>query len=244
MAGPYSATYALVRGKVARFTLLDACGLPVATKGTYTTDGFIQVMGTKNYDSGDEIKVRQANGLIGVHEQGRQTFINVSVEIDLIKVNPGVITMLTGDPGVLDYNSTIVGWEEKELIAINQSFGLEVWTATSAARCTAGALTSGYMLYPLLSQITLDIDTISDKEITAKIKATSYANPTWGKGPYGTGSDGSSITGPVASAAGVPSRLLLPVDAAAHRHFEMTTIAPPSPSPSDGPQTYTLPTSY
>lgn len=243
-AGPYSSTTSLVRGKVGRFTLLDQCGLPVATKGTYTTDGLIQIAATKNYDNGDEIKVRQMNGIIGVYEPGQASLLNISIEIDMIKVNPGVVTMLTGDAGVLDYASTLVGWEEKELIKLTENFALEVWTSASGARCTSGALVSGYMLYPLLTQITMDIDSITDKEVTLKIKGLSDGNPTWGRGPYGAAADGSSILGPVATALGVPGRLLLPVDAATHRHFEVTTIAPPAPSPSDGPQTYTLPTSY
>ena len=243
MAGPYSSTNTLVRGKVARLSLLDQCGNPVYTKGTYTTDGFIQVQATKNYDQGDEIKVRGANGIIQVHEPGRASFINFSLEIDLIRVNPGVLTMLTGDPGVLDYNSTLVGWEENELTQLQSNFALEVWTATSAARCSLGALVSGYMLYPLLSQATLEIDNVADKEVTAKIHAVTYANPSWGKGPYG--GTGASISGPVAQdALNTPGRLLQPVASNAHRHFEITPIPPPSVSPSDGPQTYTGPTTY
>lgn len=242
-AGPYSVTYPLVRGKVARFTLLDQCGFPVVTKGTYTTEGFVQVASTKNYDAGDEIKVRLANGRIGVHEVGQQTFLNYSIEIDLVKINPGVLTMLTGDAAVLDWNTTIVGWEETELVAVNANFALEVWTATAGVRCSAGSLVSGYMLYPFITQATMDIDPISDKEITVAIKGVSEGNPSWGKGPYG--GTGASIPGPVASdVLNTPSRLLLPVNAAAHRHFELTPIAPPVASPSDGPQTYTLPTVY
>jgi hypothetical protein len=242
MAGPYSSTAALVRGKVARFTLLDACGLPVATKGTYTTPGFIQVQAQKNYDNGDEIKVRQANGLIGVHEVGRQTFINYSITVDLIKVNPGVLTMLTGDPAVLDWQSSIAGWEERELISIDSQWALEVWTATSAVKCSAGGQVSGYMLYPLIGQTTIDVADISDKEITVSVHGMSYGNPSWGKGPYGgTG----SIPGPVASdALNTATRLLQPVAVDAHRHFELTSVPPPSASPSDGPQSYTLPSPY
>lgn len=243
MAGPYSSTNALVRGTVARFTNLDQCGLPVYTKGTYTTDGFIQIQGTKNYDQGDEVKVRGANGLIQVHEPGRVSFVNFTVQIDLIKVNPGVLVMLTGDAGVLDYQSTLVGWEEKELVALNTNFAIEVWTATSAARCSAGALLRGYMLYPLIGQAYMEVDPITDKEINVSIHGMSYTNPTWGKGPYG--GTGASIPGPIAQdALNTPGRLLQVIDPLAHRHFEITPIAPPAPSPVDGPQTFTGPTVY
>lgn len=243
MAGPYSSTNALVRGKVVRLSLLDQCGVPVYTKGTYTTDGFIQAQTTKNYDQGDEIKVRGANGIIQVHEPGRASFINFSFQLDLIKVNPGVITMLTGDAGVLDYNSTLVGWEENELVQLTSNFAVEIWTAASAARCSLGSLVSGYMLYPLISQAWMEIDSVADKEVNVSVHGVSYANPAYGKGPYG--GTGSSIPGPVAGdALNTPSRLLQSVSATAHRHFEITPIAPPAPSPADGPQTFTGPTVY
>ena len=243
MAGPYSSTNALVRGKVARFSLLDACGVPTYTKSTYTTDGFIQVTTTKNMDEGDEIKVRAANGIIQVHEPGRRSFVNYTIQVDLIKVNPGVLTMLTGDPGVLDYQSTLVGWEENELAQITTNFALEVWTATAGVRCTAGSLVSGYLLYPLIGQAWLEVDAITDKEINVSIHGMSYANPAWGKGPYG--GTGSSIPGPIAQdALGTAGRLLSAIGASAHRHFELTSVAPPAPSPADGAQTYTGPTVY
>lgn len=243
MAGPYSSTSALVRGKVARFTLEDACGLPTYTKSTYTTDGFITVTTTKNMDQGDEIKVRGANGIIQVHEPGRASFINYTIQVDLIKVNPAVITMLTGDPGILDFNSTLVGWEERELLQLTTNFGLEVWTATSAVKCSAGALVSGYMLYPLISQAWMEIDSVADKEVNVSIHGMSYGNPSWGKGPYG--GTGASIPGPVAAdALNTPGRLLQNVAIDAHRHFEVTPVAPPAPSPADGPQTFTGPTTY
>lgn len=240
--GPYSVTLPLVRGKTARFTALDVCGNPVATKGTYTTSGFIQVTSTKNYDAGDEIKVRQANGIIGVHENGQVSFLNYTVKVDLIKVNPGVLVMLTGDSAILDWQSTIVGFEEKELLQLTNNFALEVWTGASALKCTAGSLLSGYMLYPCLTQPQLDIDDVTDKEITCHITGLSVGNPQWGKGPYGgTG----SIPGPVATdALNTAGRLLVNVSSTAHRHFEITPIAPPADSPSDGPQTYTLPSPY
>lgn len=241
--GPYSTTLPMVRGKTCRFWLLDVCGNPVPTRGTYTTDGYMQVQSTKNYDNGDEIKVRQANGYIGVHEVGRQTFLNFTLKIDLIKVNPGVLTMLTGDTAVLDWQSTIVGWEELELQPLTSNFAFEVWTGTSGLRCTSGSLLSGFMLYPLLSQVTLDVDDVTDKEVTLHINAMSGGNPQWGKGPYGGLVTG--VPGPVAAdALNTPSRLLLPVNGAAHRHFEVTPIPAPAPSPADGPQTYVLPTPY
>jgi hypothetical protein len=237
----------LVRGKISRFTLVDACGMPQITNSMYVTDGFVSVQSTKNMDAGDEIKLRQANGIIGVYERGRQSLLDFTVDVQFTKIDPGALAMLTGDSAVLDYASKIVGWEERALIQITQNFGLEVWTDTSGGGCVSGSKLYGYMLYPMLEQAYITFDNVTDKEVTGTIHAQSKGSPSWGRGPYGATGDGSSVTGPVATAAGpppTPGRLLVAVATNAHRHFEITPVAPPAAQTFTGPQSITLPTAY
>lgn len=245
MAAVVSKNVALVRGRVARLTLVDQCGLPVVTNSMYTTDGFITVKQTKNVDTGDEIKVRGANGIIQVHEPGRASLLNFTTEINFVKVDPAAIAMLTGDPLVLDYAGAAVGWEEKELVELKQQFALELWTANSGAPCTANSPLSGYMLYPMIGQGYVTFDDITDKEVTATVHGMSFGNPSWGRGPYGATGDGSSVLGPVTSAlTPTPARLIVAVDPKAHRHFEITPIPAPAAFTTPGPISITLPTVY
>lgn len=247
MPAVVSTSTALVRGRTARFTLLDACGMPQITNSMYVTDGFITVNGTKNVDTGDEIKVRKADGTIGVYEPGRATVTAIGVEIQLMKIDPAAIAMLTGDPLIVDAQGVVVGWEERTLQKMLQNFAMEVWTGTSAAKCSSGSLLSGYMLYPMVGQSYVTIDNVGDKEITATIHGMTYGNPSWGKGPYGTAADGSSVLGPVSSTAApviTPARLLAAVDPTAARHFEVTPVPPPAAFTTPGPVSITLPTSY
>lgn len=245
MATPIWSEAPLVRGKVGRFTKTDQCGFPQITNSVKTTAGFISVKATKNQDSGDEIKVRQFDGTIGTFEPGQSSLLNFSLEINLVKVNPGLFTMLCGaTTAVLDYAGVIVGWEELGRTLITTNFALELWTGTSAVACSAGSLLSGYTLYPMIGQGYFELDDYTDKEITGTIKAMSYGNPSWGRGPFGGVADGSSIRGPVATAASTPGRLLTAISPSAHRHFELTTIAAPTPDTTADPVTITLPTSY
>lgn len=236
----------LVRGKVARFTLTDLCGMPQITNSMYVTDGVIEVNSTKNEDEGDEIKIRRMNGVVGTYEPGIRSMLNYTVEAHLERVDPGVISMLTGDALILDAAGTNgVGFTERAGQLLTKAFALEVWTDTSGgSACVGGTKLYGYMLYPCLQQAYVTIDNITDGHISATIHATSYGGPSWGKGPYGTGSDGSSITGPVAASGGGPARLAAAVAADEHRHFELTTIAPPASQSAAGPQSITLPTVY
>lgn len=247
MAALVSTRNALVRGKVARFTLVDACGMPQITNSVYVTNGFVTVKTTKNIDAGDEIKVRIADGTIDVHEPGQVTTLNFAIEINFSRIDPAAIAMLTGDPLIMDYVPKAVGWEELALQNVTQHFGLEVWTSTSPQTCLTDQPIYGYMLYPLVGQATVEFDDITDKEVTGTIKGMSYGSPAWGKGPYGTAADGSSILGPVASAIGppaVPGRLLVAVNANAHRHFEVTPVPPPAAFTTPGPISMTLPSIY
>ena len=131
MAAVVSTRTALVRGRVARFTLVDACGLPQITNSMYVTDGFVQAQTTKNVDNGDEIKVRIANGTIDVYEPGRATLLDFDITIQFSRIDPAAIAMLTGDTLIMDYVPKAVGWEERAKIPLTQQFAMELWTATS-----------------------------------------------------------------------------------------------------------------
>lgn len=235
----------LVRGKTARFTLVDACGFPQIVNSMYVTDGFVTVKQTKNMDTGDEIKVRTAQGIIGVYEPGRVSMLNYETDVQFTGIDPAAMAMLTGDPLVLDYAGAAVGWEEQALTPVTQNFALEVWTQSSGGPCSAASPTIGYMLYPMIGQAYIIFDDITDKEVTGTIKGMSYGSPSWGRGPYGATGDGSSVTGPVTSAlTPTPARLLVAVGSKAHRHFELTPIPAPAAFTTPGPISITLPTSY
>jgi hypothetical protein len=248
MAALVSKQIGLVRGRVARFTLVDQCGMPQITNSMYVTDGFVMIKQTKNMDMGTEIKVRGADGTIKEYEPGRATLTHFATEIQFIKIDPAAIVMLSGDPLVLDYAGAATGWEEKALVKLTQNFALEVWTSTSGAPCSANSPYSGYMLYPMIGQSYVEFDDITEKEVTGWIKGMSYGNPSWGRGPYGNSpTDGSSVPGPIATAAGpppTPGRLIVAVDPAAHRHFELTQVPAPAAFTTPGPISITLPTSY
>lgn len=226
MVAPYDATErGLVRGRTVRFTQLDACGATIAApaKTSFVTAGFIQATTTKNMDSGEEINVRGANGIIQEYEPGRKSLLAMDIDIELIKVDPAAIAMLTGDPYVLDWQGTIVGWEELGQVQLTTNFAMEIWTATAGIACQAGGLVNGYMLYPLISQGWVEFADITSKEVTATIHGMTYPNAVWAIGPP-------NYKPVSADAINTPSRLIAPVGAGAHRHFELTPIAPPAVS--------------
>jgi len=222
----------LIRGRTVRFTLLDQCGafIGTPTRTSYVTDGFITAKTTKNMDNGTDINIRGANDVVQVFQRGNVSLLDMTIEVNLVKVNPAALVMLTapGSPAVLDWQGTIAGWEEKGGVALTQNFGMEIWTATAGVACVAGGSINGYMLYPLISHGWLEFDDITSKECTATLHGTTLGNPNWLKGP-------STYLPVAADAINTPSRLIANVDPAAHRHFELTPIAAPAPTAPGGP---------
>jgi hypothetical protein len=233
MSAPVTLSAALVRGRVARFTKVDSCGMPQTTAASLVTEGVITVGSTKNVDAGDAISQRIMNGQLGVYEPGKPTVTSFSLDINLLRVNPALITMLTGDPVILSADGTqIVGFEELALVPITTQFAMELWTDTAGNFCQTANRVVGYMVYPFIGEAYLTIDNIADGMISAHIMGQSHGSPSWGKGPYL----------PVAASGGAPARLLAAMDSRAHRHFELTTISPPAITPNFTPATIVLPT--
>lgn len=187
MAGPTSVVAPVVRGKVARTTLVDACGNPIAANSMYVTDSVVQVTSTKNMDMGDEIKVRQMNGIIGEYEPGQASLLNYTVAVQFIKCDPGLLAALTGDPAILDYAGKAVGFSERALQLLTKDFALELWNDTSGTACQAGSRLYGYMLYSMIGHGYTTIDNITDKEVTFTVNGMTFGSFGWGRGPYGSG---------------------------------------------------------
>lgn len=220
-----------VRGRTVRITKLDNCGTPVSGAGSqFVTTGFITVKATKNMDSGTDVKVSNANDVVVVYSKGNMTLLNFDLEIDFAVSDTGAIPMMTGDAAVMDSNPATAGWVESGLQALPAFFALEVWTGIAGQQCVGGSQEYGYWLYPFIGNAYVDADDVTNKEVDFSIKANTVQGNNWGKGPY----DVVSSSAPPATA--VPAQLASVLPASAHRLFQVTTIAPPIPASTAGPQ--------
>lgn len=236
MTAPTAYRFATVRGRTIRITKLDACGMPVAgSANQFVARTFATVKKAANRDMGEEIKVRNADDTIGNYQRGRKTLLDFDIEITFSASDTGALPMMSGDPVVLDWQSTVVGWEELALTAGGATWALEVWTGTSQTACSSTGAQYGYYLFPFIENAHVESDDITNKESNFTVKANTKGPNQWGKGPYLVVPTDSSNTA---------GRLLVPVAANAHDHFQLTTIAPPAVPANAGPQSLTLPSPY
>src|ERR1044072_6598278 len=101
----------LVRGRAMRATRLDGCREPVlGPDSVIASEGFISIALTSNSEAGEAITVTNAASKPFISDTPTPKFINYSVVINFAGVNPALVTLLTGQPVVLDAEGEIVGF--------------------------------------------------------------------------------------------------------------------------------------
>lgn len=212
----------LVRGRVARFTLLDACGRPVYGEASQvTTAGFVSVTYTANTDEGEEINVPNAAGETCVREPAVPKFLGYTVEVAFCQVDPDLFALATGQRTVTDANGDVVGFTmDTSVSAADHFFALEVWAgAPTTGACDVGAQGNyGYVLLPFLQAGIVGDFTIENDAVTFTLTAAATKDGNgWGVGPYNV----------VMSAANAPQPLWEPLSPTEHMLTVITGVAPP-----------------
>ena len=224
-----------------RVTLLDSCGVPQTTATSMiTTTGIIQVQQTNNYEDREEFFVKNGDGQFCVTASNAPILKYMELEIQLCLYDPEQINIMTAEPLVLDDTTTTpnsIGFRSQVGTASLNNFAFEGWTRlTNKTNCSTGPQ-YGYVLYPYCIEGTVDDVTWGNSNIVMTIKARTTGNAGWGTGPYNIDtSKASTLT------TGQPQGLLTPILASQHRHWQLTSLAPPQGACGGQPSTLTLPT--
>lgn len=224
----------MARGRTARVTRLDSCGVPVeGTTSTIVTGGFVQVVTTPVYQDAEEIQVLNANGDLCVDDQADPALRWLTTAITLCNVNPLLVNILTGDPIVSDDatpTANTVGYRIDTATTGTAAFALELWSGIPGQACGVGGTEGfGYWLYPFVVQGQWGEWTWGNAGLNLEITARTSAGSGWGVGPYDIRRDGA-----------VPATLeplLTPITETQHMHFETTT----APIPVAGCEPLALP---
>lgn len=217
-----SSKFSLVRGRKMRATALDGCGDPVpGSRNVITTDGFISVGLTANNEEADEISVTNAAGRVCILDSPTSKFQNYSVQIQFCGVDPELITMMTGQPVVLDGQGGIVGFQQDTEVDVDLvGFALELWAGVPFDVCEEGAdVTYGYILLPFIKGGSLGDFTVENAAINFTMTGgVTKGGAGWAAGPHDV----------VLDNGGNPSPLLQPLTKGVHLHVQQTQVAPPA----------------
>lgn len=174
-----------IKAQVARFTRLDACGVPVTGEGSaqVTTDGFISIANSPQYEEGQRFLQRKANGEPCVNERDPGFFNWIQQTVSLCTLDPDAIVIATGETLITDgVTGTGVMLGEGLLTA---RFSKEVWQPVAGeGACDASGLQRYvYWAFPNEgdAQIT-DFTFENDVFNFGWISITKRASPLWNIG--------------------------------------------------------------
>jgi hypothetical protein len=219
---------AFLKGRRMRVTRLDACGRVVyGDNARATSEGFISIGVTSNTNSTDEIRVQNASGATILYEASVTELAGFSPEISLGRVDPEMLSLMTGQPVVLDALGNVVGFDIDTKISLaGRGFALEVWAGAPAGGdgCTDASATGqyGYVLFPFLQGGVLGDFSIENGGISFTLTgaATKDGNA-WGKGPYNVQLNG-------LAGAQTAGKLVQGVSTTTALRVMVTDVAPPT----------------
>lgn len=220
-------TYPLVRGKVARGTLLTRCGVPAYEDdyATITTEGVVSVVQTANYDDGEAIQVTNMNGKKCVNKPAEPELLSEGLDITFCGVDPDFYTLATGFPKIVDpLTGLTTGFiVDRSVRPFDVRWALDLWSdATDSDGCGEDdEVPYGYLLWPFLSGGKIGDYTIENGAVTFSVTGvTTNDGPGWGTGPYLV----------VTDAAGDPDVLQAALTEFQHQYVNRTLVPPPLPS--------------
>lgn len=149
--------YTPIKGLMLRVILLDPdCGVPVTgdSGAMVVTKGFTQVQGTAQYETGERVVTRLADGTMCVNEKDPDILTHFELAMDFCSIDPGLVANTISPARLLTSSEspTGTGFAMAEGAAVTH-FSLEVWQRVAGrARCAAnGAQRYVYNAWPHLT---------------------------------------------------------------------------------------------
>jgi hypothetical protein len=149
---------ASIQGVSIRVTRLDAAGNLLTGAGdSYTTSAFMRVSFTPEYEEGDEITEKGANGVVCVTYKAPDTLKRITMELAICEPDPELSSLISG--GLLlrknigsseDPNTKSVGWAAPGVgdDPAGNGVAIEVWSHAVKDGKKAGVLPYFHWIFP------------------------------------------------------------------------------------------------
>lgn len=199
--------YAPVRGKVIRVTALDSCGNPDPGASAVVVSKRISSVALEEVtDDGTNIRERNFGDELCVVDDAFTTTIGYSANTALCGVDPGLISVFTKQPTVLNALGDIVGFDVNTGIDLDSfGFAIEVWSRLAGAACdVSGNRKWGYTVFPYFKGGRLGGFTFENGPVSFNILGAQTRDGNgWGAGPYDVDRDENGDPSPLTTALGV-----------------------------------------
>jgi hypothetical protein len=149
---------ASIQGVSIRVTRLDAAGnLMTGNQDSYTTSAFMRVSFTPEYEEGDEITEKGANGVVCVTYKAPDTLKRITMELAICEPDPELSALISGGlllrknlGTVADPNNKSVGWAAPGVgdDPAGNGVAIEAWSHAVKSGKRAGVLPYFYWVFP------------------------------------------------------------------------------------------------
>lgn len=174
--------YAMVRGSVARFTLLDACGAPVVgSPSMIVTSGISKISINERTENRGTDLIRSGREDPRILFRGKTQTMGYTADLDLCGVDPDLLWLLTGQSRVTNYNGDVVGNDATTKLPV-ANFAMEVWSRLAQP---VNGYTYGYTVFPRIRGGRVGGFSFGNGGLNLSITgARTVRMSKWGVGPY------------------------------------------------------------
>lgn len=223
-----SVCQAPIQGTTMRVQAVNSCGSPlVGSCVSAVSTGFVSVEMQDQVESGQEIVVSNAAGILCVNEKSPKQLKWIDVTITFCNVDPELFGLITGSTLVVDNSvaPAAVGFQTRTSNYAAGMFGLEVWSNLSGTTCTTVGTFSlvpyGYFLLPNIVEGVVGDIKIENGAVSFTVTGRTKQGTGWGTGPKDVLANMST---------GAAEKLLVALPSDTHRHLQWTYLAPPAAS--------------
>lgn len=215
--------YAQVRGSALRVTGLGDRGEILTPTPSAVSKAVVSVTINEITETGGSELLRTDEDEARLHFVRPTQLIRNTVDVDFLRVDPGVLTLVSGVPVVRNAAGEVVGFDSKTRVPAT-SFALEVWSKLAGNACEGGQQEWGYTLLPFLRGGYLSGFRFENNLISFNLRgAKTRREPRWGVGPH-------DLQGPFERLTDTVSRTTT---------FKNVILPAPPPAQTEGVQTST-----
>lgn len=213
--------FAQVRGRVIRVTRLDSCGNPDPGASAVVVSKRISTVTIDEVtEDGTNIRERNFGDELCITDDAYTQILGYTADIALCGVDPDLVSLLTGQPVVLNAAGDTVGFDATTGIDLDSfGFSLEVWSRIANSACEpSGFRPWGYTVFPFLKGGRIGGFSFENGAVQFTISGAQTRDGNgWGVGPFDVDRDETDS----------PSPLHTPLSANAHYRNILVTLDPP-----------------
>jgi hypothetical protein len=180
---------ASIQGVSIRITRLDAAGNLLNGPGdSYVTSAFMRVSFTPEYEEGDEITEKNANGVVCVTYKSPDVLKRITMELAICEPDPEISQLISGGlllRKTIDGNSQSIGWAAPGVgdDPAGNGVSIEVWSHAIANGKKSSSLPYFYWVFPYAKLRQSGDRVIENGMLATTFEGYGLGNPLFGSGP-------------------------------------------------------------